>query len=130
MVLRGIGTAAQQRLDARQQLGEGERLGEVVVAAGLEPLDAVIDAAQRRQHQHRGADALGAQLLDDRQPVELRQHAVGDDEIEVALGGAEQAIAAVGGVIDGIAALAQPLDQEARRLGVILDEQYVHGATE
>jgi hypothetical protein len=31
-------------------------------------------------------------------------------------------------VIDAVAALAQSLDQEARGLDVILDEQYVHGA--
>jgi hypothetical protein len=33
-------------------------------------------------------------------------------------------------VLDGVAALAQSLDQEARRLAVVLYEQYVHGATE
>jgi hypothetical protein len=33
-------------------------------------------------------------------------------------------------VLDGAAAFAQPLHQEARSLGVIFDEEYVHGATE
>ena len=32
------GAAPQQRLDAREQLAEGERLDEIVVAAGAQPL--------------------------------------------------------------------------------------------
>ena len=35
--------AADQRLHARQQLGERERLGQVVVAARLQPADAIVD---------------------------------------------------------------------------------------
>ena len=124
------GAAAQQRFDARQQLRERERLGEIVIAAGLEPADAVIDAAERRQHQYRSQDTLGPQQLDDRQPVDVRQHAVGHDEVELPLGGAIEPFAAVGGMIDTVAALAQALDQKARGLAVVLDEQYVHGATE
>jgi hypothetical protein len=59
----------------------------------------------------------------------VRQHTVGDDQIEAAVGGAFEPVSAVGGVIDRVAALAQTLRQEVGGLGVILDEQYVHGAT-
>jgi hypothetical protein len=31
-------------------------------------------------------------------------------------------------VIDRVAALAQPAHEEAGRLGIVFDEQYVHGA--
>ena len=37
--------------------------------------------------------------------------------------------ATVGGVLHGMTALAQSLDEKARRFVVILDEQGVHGAT-
>ena len=120
------GAPAQQRLDARQELGERERLGEIVIAPRLEPADAVVDAAEGGQHQHRSLDAPLAQTLDDREAVELRQHAIGHDEIELPLGGAVEPLAPIGGVLDGVAALAQPLDEEARGLGIVFDEQHVH----
>ena len=45
--------APGQRLDPRQQLGEGEGLGQVVVAARLQAVHPLIDLGQRRQDQHR-----------------------------------------------------------------------------
>src|SRR2546429_6567190 len=84
---------------------------------------AVIDAAERRQHQYRSQDTLGPQQLDDRQPVDVRQHAVGHDEVELPLGGAIEPFTSVDGMIDTVAALAQALDQKARGLGVVLDER-------
>jgi hypothetical protein len=44
--------AAQQRLHARQQFGEGEGLDEVVVRALLQALHAVFDLVARGEHQH------------------------------------------------------------------------------
>src|SRR6266404_7344867 len=126
---RGVGragAAAQQRFDARQQFRERERLGEIVVATGLEPADAVIHAAERGQHQYRSQDTLSSHQLDDRKPVDVRQHAVGHDEVELPFGGTRQPFAPVGGMIDTVAALAQAFDQKARGLAVVLDEQYVH----
>ncbi len=58
--------APQQRLDARDQLADGERLGQIIVAAGAKPADAIVDRAERAQHQHRRAHVLLADLLDDR----------------------------------------------------------------
>ena len=121
--LRCARAPAQQRLDARQQLSERERLGEIVVAPGLQSPDTVVDAAEGRQHQHRRGQPLAAHQLDDRQPIDVRQHPVGDHQVELPLGGAEQALAAVGGVIDAVAALAQAFHQEARGLGVVFDEE-------
>ena len=42
----------------------------------------------------------------------------------------KQPFTPVDGMIDTVAALAQAFDQQARGLAVVLDEQYVHGATE
>ena len=123
------GLPAQQRLDARQQLGEGEGLGEVVVAAGAQALHAVVHRAERAQHQHRRGAPLLPQQLHDGEPVEMRQHAVGDDDVVVRLGGAKQAVPPVGGMIDRVAALAQPLQDEVRGFFVILDEQQTHAGT-
>ena len=45
--------AAQQRLEARGQLGDRERLDQVVVGAGLQPGDAVLDLVARGEHADR-----------------------------------------------------------------------------
>ncbi len=107
---------AQQRLDARQQLRERERLGEIVVAAGLEAADAIVDRAEGAQDQHRRGQTRAPQLLNDRQPVDVRQHPVGDDQVELAREGAGEPLTAVGGVIDRVAALAQSFDENPRGL--------------
>ena len=44
LVLVVLAGAAQQRADAREQLAQRERLDEVVVGAGVEPGDAVVDS--------------------------------------------------------------------------------------
>ena len=48
-----LGDPAQHGLDPREQLGEGERLGDVVVGAEPERGDLVELAVARRQHDHR-----------------------------------------------------------------------------
>ena len=90
--------APQQRLHARQQLGERERLGQVIVAAGLQPLHAIVDGVARAEDQHRHLLLLRAQLLDQREAVELRQHHVDH-----------------GGVVAAVERLAQRLGAGRRR---------------
>src|ERR1700722_18637964 len=58
---RPLGMAARQHFNARQQFGKGIGLGEVIAAAGSEPLDAVVDLAERQKDQHRRLDILRAQ---------------------------------------------------------------------
>ena len=69
------------------------------------------------------ASRFCAQLLDDGQPVDVRQHPVGDDQVELARGGPGEALRPVGGVIDRVAALPQPFDEKPRGLGIVLDKR-------
>ena len=57
-----LGTA-HQRLKARQQLGQGERLDQIVVGPRLEAGQTVAQGVRRRQHEHRqaGCPAVPAQ---------------------------------------------------------------------
>ncbi len=79
--------APRQNLDPRQQFGEGIGLGQIIVAAGAQALDAVVNLPERREDQHRRLDFLRAQAADQGQPVELRQHAVDDENVIIALRG-------------------------------------------
>ncbi len=85
---RGVGGGAlvpapapQNGLHARQQLLQVERLRQVVVAARLEPLHAVVDARLGGEEEHRRLHAFGARRLADREAVEPREHDVEEDEI-------------------------------------------------
>jgi hypothetical protein len=74
--------AAQQRLEAGEQLLEREGLGQVVVGAGLEARDAVVDRVASGEHQHRRAVAGVAQAAADLEAVEpghqhIQEHGVG-----------------------------------------------------
>src|SRR5277367_273090 len=53
LLRRTLGAAARQRLDSGQKLGERVRLRQIVVAAGAQPLDPVVDLAERREDQDR-----------------------------------------------------------------------------
>ena len=78
---RGRGPA-QDRLHAKDQLGRGERLGQVVVGSILEPGDAIEGRAARGQDQDRcrGRLVIAADGADDGPPVQPGEHQVEDDE--------------------------------------------------
>ena len=70
-----------QRLDAHEQLGEREGLGEVVVAAGVEAAEAVAQRVARGQEQDRGGDAARPQRLADVAAVGVGQADVEDEDV-------------------------------------------------
>ena len=72
-------------------LGEGERLGHVVVAADREPGDLVLDAVAGGEEQHGHPDAVGPQPSRDLEAVEVGEHHVEHDEVgRVLLGGGQR----------------------------------------
>src|SRR5258708_3472336 len=73
----------RQGADPGQQLGEGEGLGQVVVGAGVQPRDPVLDRGPGGQHQDRRLDSLGANLAANLESVHPRQHHVPDDQVVV-----------------------------------------------
>ena len=72
--------AAQQRAHAGQQLADPERLGQVVVGAGVERADLVLLLADRRDQQDRRAQPV-AQLPADVGAVGVGQHQVEDHQV-------------------------------------------------
>ena len=73
--------AAQDRLDAGDDLGEAERLGDVVVAAGAERLDLVLDRVLGGEEEDRGLEAALAEAAADLDPVEVGEHPVEHDQV-------------------------------------------------
>src|SRR5687767_4229188 len=80
---RGVGLAApQQRRNPGAQLANAERLGHVVVGAGLEAQHLLGFLRARRQHQDRRAYPAAPQLAADLEAVFARQHDVQQDRVE------------------------------------------------
>ena len=111
-------------LHARDQLARGERLDEVVVGAGLQPLDARLLPGARGEHDHRevGRRLVRAQARDQPESVEVRHHDVREDHV-----GALRADRREGGLaVDG--RLHRPVRGEHARqvlahVGVVVHDQ-------
>ena len=76
-----LARAAQQRAHARQQLAQRERLDEVVVGAGVEARDAVVDLFAGGEHQHGRPVAALAQAPADLQAVDVGHRHVEDHDL-------------------------------------------------
>ena len=74
---------AEQRVNPCLELGEIDRLGDVVVGAGVQTFDLVLGRVERRLHDHgnEGKIFVGLQSSDDFHAVHLRHHHVEEDEI-------------------------------------------------
>ena len=114
----------QERVQPREQLGERERLRQVVVAAGVEAGEPVGERVARGQEEHGRVDAAGAQRLADVAPVGVGQPDVDDQRVRQR-------------VLDARAAQSRPVptarprsppragraSRTSAQLGVVLDDQ-------
>lgn len=121
-------TAAQQRADAGEQLGEPEGLGDVVVGARVEADDGVHLVGACGQDEDREGVALVAQPAAHLQAVHTGQPQVEHDQVDaLAQPGVERA-GAVLAHLDLVSLPAQGAGQGLRDRRVILGEQYTgHG---
>ena len=118
--------AADQRAQAGDQLLGLERLGEIIVGAGIEPRDLVRPAVARGQHQHRHLAAFLAPAVEHGEPVDLGQAEIEDHRV-IAFGRAEiMAVLAVGGEVDGIARAFERRAQLPAEIGFVFDDQDAH----
>ena len=122
--------AAGEGGDARLELGQREGFDQVVVAAGLQSLDAVGDGRHGGQEQHRRAHIRGAQGADHVQAVQLGQHAIDDQDIEDVATGAGQSGLAIAGHGDVAIALADAVAHIVRCLRIVFDDKNAHGGSQ
>src|ERR1700722_14649539 len=73
-----VAAPAKERFDSRCEFANVERLDQIIVAAGLQSVDSVVDRRQRTYHQSGRGVAFGAQRLNNRKTITALQHAVYD----------------------------------------------------
>ena len=115
--------AAQQGAHPGQQLGEPERLGDVVVGARVEPHDRVDLVGAGRQHEHRHPAALVAQAPAHLQPVHAGQAEVEHHQVAGRPGGRLQRSRAVFADLDVVALATQRAGQRLGDRLVVLGKQ-------
>ena len=111
---------------ARIQLADVERLGQVVVGAAVEPLDPGFDAVPGGQHQHRHLGAARPEALADLQAVDERQHDVEDHRVVVGDGDELDDVPAIACDVHGVGLLAQALRQHLCRVRFVFDQKDAH----
>jgi hypothetical protein len=119
--------AAHEGLHPRQELGKGEGLHQVVVAARLQATHAVVDGVPGAQEEDGSAHAAASQLLDEGEALEPGQHHVHDRDVVRSGEGPLEARGAFRSPIDREARFLQALGHEAGDGVVVLDDQDAHG---
>ena len=116
------------RADARQQHGEAERLGDVIVGAGFQAEDGVGIGVVAGQHDDRRLEAVLAQDAHGLAPVDVGQADIHDHQIDLAGLGALHALGA-GIDRDRLEFVVQRelLDQGVAQFGIIVDDQDLAG---
>ena len=121
------GPPAHQGPQACQQLLALERLHQIVIGAGIEPLDAVVGLRAGREDQDRHV-ARGTDAPADLDSVELGKPEVEHDQVGDELFRELQRLDAVARRADLVALLAQGPAKDVGDRRVVLDDQYTAGA--
>ncbi|MPL88445.1 hypothetical protein SDC9_34468 [bioreactor metagenome] len=119
------GHATQDRVDPQQQLLWLERLRQIVVGAGLEPLDPFACLAAGGEQQDRCRHPARAQIAGQAQPVLARHHHVEHDHVELEPGQQAPRMRRIARRSDKKAVADQELLQKAADPFVIVDDQQV-----
>ena len=118
--------AADQRAQAGNQFLGLERLGDIIVGAGIEARYLVRPAVARGQHEHRGSLALFAPAVENGQPVDFRQTEIEHDRVVILGLSEKEAFLAVARRVDRITRPFERVLQLLAEIGFVLDDQNAH----
>jgi hypothetical protein len=116
------GLAAGQRPHPGQQFVQRERLGEIVVGAGVQAADLVEHGVAGGEHEHRHPAAAGADLPAHLEAVRRRDHRVEHHHVVVGLDDAPDGVRAGADSVHRVAAAAQAAGQHGGHRRVVLDQ--------
>jgi hypothetical protein len=123
---RGRGWPARKCAKARQKLGEGKRLCEVIVGAGVESLHYVRHRIARRKHQNRSCVSRLAQATRHLCSFNARQHPIENNHVKLIGFGEFERSNAVMREADDVVLLLETLLQKVRHAAVVFDDKNSH----
>ena len=112
--------------DARSELGERERLHEIVGRAQVEAAHPVGDLAAGRQHDHGQGRVHRPDRGEHVEPVDAGEHHVEDDDVGPPVAHAVEAVLAAGGGVHGVALRGQSALKERQDQRLVLDHEDLH----
>ena len=118
--------AADEPAQARDDLLEAERLGDVIVAARGEARDAVVEGVLRGEEQHGRLGAVGAHALQHLEPVDVGEHDVEHDRVGPELAGDLHGAEAVGGGAHVPPLVPQGHLQQLGERVLVVDDEHAH----
>lgn len=128
LAARAIGPS-REGLDPGQKLRESIGLGQIVVAAGLHPLDPIEGAGNGAQHQHGCKIWCGAQTPHQIDSIKTRQPPIDDEHIVDALQCEGKADLPFCRAIDNMTAFLQSANQIGGAAIIVLDHKKAHVPT-
>ena len=96
---------------------------QIVVAAGPQTFDPVVDLAERRQDQGRSLNSLSPQRADQRKTVSFREHSVHDQDVVLTVNRHGQPVVAIRSRIGDMPDFTERFDQVVRGVAVVLNDQ-------
>jgi hypothetical protein len=125
---RSATTPAIEGLDPRDQLGQGDRLADVVVGAQRQPGHPILDLVGRGQHQDARVGAAIAKPPAEVVAAQSRQPTVEDDDVESVVVEQLDRRLAGGRNLRRDAVVLEPAGECGGELELILDEKNAHQA--
>src|SRR5262249_14120308 len=121
--------ASPERTHPRQQLGEGERLGEVVIGAAVEAPNLHIDRVAGGEKNDGCRNVLFAEPVTDFYPIHERKRNIKNDEVVVFRRGSEESVLTVGSDVDRSAFFFEPAFYKCCHFRFVFDNQHPHGSS-
>jgi hypothetical protein len=118
--------ATEQRPQARRQLGQRERLGHIVVGAGVEPRHALVQRILGGEDQHRQLRLARTDVAQHLKPRSSRQHEIEHHRVVIDTAGLLAGAAAFVQHVNSVSLLLQAGLYEAGHLPVVLDHHDAH----
>src|SRR5215471_6094110 len=120
--------AACQRTYPGQQFLKREGFGEVVVRSGIKPPDHVRDGVARCQHKYTDIFLSAAQLSCYLESAHAGKHYVQKNNVKGPGAGYFERRSTIARYLDFVCLFAQALRQQLRHLGVVFNDQDMHGS--
>jgi len=119
-------TAPSEGTQARLELGEGERLDQVVIGTDIEPADAVLYRVPRREHQHWCPALSGAELGAEAEPIAVGQRDIEHQNVVGRLRGEPASVLDRARSVHGVPIATQASRKQLAEASVVLQEQDLH----